>query len=98
MFNYVLNGKEEIIDEFKNNCQYYYGEPITINNEKGFLVNAYLNNGEIYAKIKTNKGFVETKIKNYKIKDTIKEDYLEEINNINRINKNKVICSGCLIG
>ena len=97
LFNYILNEKGEIIEEFKNNCQYYYGEPITINKEKGFLVNAYKKNNDIYVKIKTNKGFIETKANNLNIKDTIKEDYFEEINNINKINQNKAICSGCLI-
>ena len=93
LFNYILNEKEEIIEEFRNNCEYYYGEPITINNQKGFLVNVYKKEDDIYAKIKINMGFIESKIKNFKIKDTLKE----EENDININIENKAICSGCII-
>ena len=95
LFNYVLNEKEEIIEEFKENCQYYYGEPVTINNQKGFLVNVYKSNNDdsIYAKIKIKKSFINTKINNIQIKDTIKEENKENNNSKN----NTTICSGCNI-
>ena len=93
LFNYILNEKEEIIEEFKNSCEYYYGEPITINNQKGFLINMYEKQDGIFAKIKLNKGFLETKIKDYKIKDTLKEEGNQRI----IIDQNTAICSGCLI-
>ena len=95
LFNYVLNEKEEIVEEFKDNCQYYYGEPVTINNQKGFLVNVYKSNNDenIYAKIKIKKSFINTKINNMQIKDTIKEE-----NNVrNNAKNNTTICSGCNI-
>ena len=98
LFNYIFNEKEEIIEEFKNNCQYYYGEPVTINNKKGFLVNVYKNHKEIYAKIRlNNKGFFDSSIENIKIKETIKEDKYIGKNNNNLIEQNKTICSGCYI-
>ena len=94
LFNYILNEKEEIIEEFKGNCEYYYGEPVTINNQKGFLIYMYEKKDEVFAKIKLNKGFLETKIKNnYKIKDTLKGGG----NDGNITNQNTAICSGCLI-
>jgi len=95
LFNYVLNEKEEIIEEFKDNCQYYYGEPVTINSQKGFLVNVYKSNNDdgIYAKIKIKKSFINTKINDIQIKDTIKEENRENNNSRN----NTTICSGCNI-
>ena len=94
LFNYILNENGEIIEEFKNNCEYYYGEPVTINNQKGFLVNIYKdNNNNIHAKIKINKGFINEIVKNNKIKDTVKKGK----NDINVLNNNSAICSGCLI-
>ena len=96
LFNYILNENEEIIEEFKNNCQYYYGEPVTINGHLGYLVNVYKNNNEIFTKIKISNGFINTKIENSKIKDTIKEE--KDLNNeILSNNQNKAICSGCII-
>ena len=92
LFNYILNEKGEIIEEFKSNCEYYYGEPITINNQKGFLVNVYKDNNLIYAKIKINKGFINEIVKDNKIKDTHKEE-----NKTNIVNQNQEICSGCFI-
>ena len=95
LFNYILNENEEIIEEYKINCQYYYGEPVDIDGQKGFLVNVYKNeDDEIYAKVKINKSFIDKKIDNIKIKETIKE---EEKFDENFAKRNTAICSGCII-
>ena len=38
LFNYLINEEGEIIEEYENNCEFYYGEPVMINNTKGYLV------------------------------------------------------------
>ena len=96
LFNYIINEKEEIIEEYKNNCEYYYGEPVTIKKQKGFLVNVYKNKNETYAKIKIINGFIDSSIDNITIKDTIKEEKYNGTND-NIIDQNKTICSGCYI-
>ena len=99
IFNYVLGENDEIMEEFRSNCQYYYGEPVTINSNLGYLVNAYKLNDDVFVKIKINDGYINTKIGNNRIKETIKED-LREIKKdiILKNNKNQTaICSGCII-
>ena len=95
IFNYIINEKGEIVEEFKNNCFYYYGEPVFVKDNKGFLVNMYKNNkSEICAKIQVNNGILETKIRGSDIKETIKK----EINDENTTNENNdEVCSGCEI-
>ena len=97
LFNYLLNEKEEIVEEYMNNCQYYYGEPVKINNNYGYLVNAYKEKEEIFVKVKTNDGFINSKIGNEKIKETLKEEIKEVKNDVILNNQNKAICSGCNI-
>ena len=99
IFNYIINENEEIQEEFMNNCQYYYGEPVTINNHLGYLVNAYQLNDDVFVKIKTNdEGFINTKIGNNMIKETIKEDIKEIKKEIVLKTKTQpAICSGCII-
>lgn len=62
---------------------------------KRFLVNVYKSNNDdsIYAKIKIKKSFINTKINNIQIKDTIKEENKGNNNSKN----NTTICSGCNI-
>ena len=94
IFNYILDDKGEIIEEFRNNCFYYYGEPVFLKDNKGYLVNMYKNNkSEICAKIQVNNGIVETKIKGSDIKEIIKKDFMD---NIATNNDNDEICSGCM--
>ena len=95
IFNYVINDKGEIIEEFKNNCFYYYGEPVYYKDKKGYLVNMYKNNkSEICAKIHFNNQIIETKVKGTGIKEIIKGDY-----NGSTMNSpdNDEVCSGCFI-
>ena len=39
LFNYLINEKGEIIEEFKEDCKFYYGEPVTVDKTKGYLIN-----------------------------------------------------------
>ena len=95
IFNYIINDKGEIIEEIKNNCFYYYGEPVKIKNTKGFLINMYKNEkSEICAEIQTNHEIVKTKIRGSDIKETIKKNEMK-YNSI--IQNNDEICSGCII-
>ena len=60
IFNYIINDKGDIVEEFKNNCFYYYGEPVCWKDNKGFLVNMYKNEkSEICAKIQVNNKILE---------------------------------------
>jgi hypothetical protein len=96
IFNYILNDNGEIIEEFKNNCFYYYGEPVYYKNNKGFLVNMYKNEkSEICAKIQVNNKILEAKVKGSDIKETIKKEYNGYTENNNQ--DNDEICSGCKI-
>ena len=95
IFNYIINDEGEIIEEFKNNCFYYYGEPVFFKDKKGFLVNMYKNEkSEIVAKIQVKNSILETRVKNSDIKETIKKEIEDE--NINNQNNDEV-CSGCEI-
>ena len=75
LFNYIINEKGEIEEEFDNDCQYYYGEPVTVNNSKGYLINVYKNNNEeIYAKVKIKIGYLNVKVLQSKlIKESVKD-------------------------
>ena len=95
IFNYIINDKGEIIEEFKNNCFYYYGEPVVVKNTKGFLINMYKNEkSEIVARVQVNSSVIETKVRNSDIKETIKNEI--EVENTNSQNNDEV-CSGCEI-
>ena len=95
IFNYIINDEGEIIEEFKNNCFYYYGEPVVVKNTKGFLINMYKNEkSEMVARVQVNSSVIETKVRNSDIKETIKNEI--EVENTNSQNNDEV-CSGCEI-
>ena len=111
-FNYVYeNNKtdtESILQEYVNNCYFYYGEPITVNGKMGFLVNIFKNedNDKVYIKIKLKKGYYETNVIEKKIiKETVKVTEEEDGKEIEE-GKNKngpeqeqggVFCGSCII-
>ena len=96
IFNYVINDNGDIIEEFMNNCLYYYGEPVKYKNTKGFLINMYKNEkSEICAEIQTNNGIVETKVRGSDIKETIKTNSMNLSSSA--IKNNDEICSGCIL-
>ena len=99
---------ESILQEYVNNCYFYYGEPITVNGKMGFLVNIFKNedNDKVYIKIKLKKGYYETNVIEKKIiKETVKiteeEDgkEIEEGKNKNGPEQEQggVFCGSCII-
>ena len=106
LFNYVLNDKEQIIQEF-NNSEFYYGEPVNIDGKSGYLVNisgSGNNSDKVSVKIKLIKGYFESRISKKKIiKETLKcteETSVKvtvEAHPVREINKGNSICGGCLL-
>ena len=88
LFNYIIDNKDQIINVFAENCEYYFGEPVSIDRNAGYL--AYMakndNEKEIYVKIKLKNGYFIGKVLPEKvIKETVKN--LPNINNNNSNNK-----------
>ena len=112
IFNYIFDEKYDIIYEYSNNCEFYYGEPVTVNGKNGFIVNimkeegAKLNN-MVNVRIKLKKGFFTGKINSDKIiKETYKKQgnlaidlLLNENKEKNEKKNDEVICGSqvCLI-
>jgi hypothetical protein len=107
-FNYIYDNNDsaenlEIIRENLHDCEYYYGEPITVNGKMGFLINIYeKENDKVYIKIKLNKGYYETNtIKKKIIKETVKICNFENTDicssKQNNNENSNVFCGGCLI-
>jgi len=75
LFNYIVDNKEQITNCFADNCQYYFGEPVTIDGNIGYLIYMSKNEGEkeIYVKVKLKNGYFVSKVFPEKIiKETIK--------------------------
>ena len=107
-FNYIYDNNNsnnsEITEEYFNDCEFYYGEPITVNGKIGYLINIYKKDDtdKVYIKIKINKGYYETNIVKKKIiKETLKLQNLEttDISSYKQNNddSSRVFCGGCLI-
>ena len=107
-FNYIYEGtnteNSEISEEYIKDCEFYYGEPITVNGKIGYLINIYKkdDNDKVYVKIKLNKGYYETNTAKKKvIKETVKTYNLETTdiisNKQNNDDSSRVFCGGCLI-
>ena len=107
-FNYIYdsNNKEnsEITEEYINDCEFYYGEPITVNGKIGYLINICKrdDSDKVYIKIKINKGYYETNIAKKKIiKETVKLNNFEttDITSTKQNNEDssRVFCGGCRI-
>ena len=101
LFNYEFDGSQNVKKEHKGDCQFYYGEPVTVNGKRGFIENIVKKEGEednedpiVQIRIKLKKGFYTNEIKCSKI---IKEIYkkssnlnIEEfLNRISQNNNNK---------
>ena len=107
-FNYIYDSNKtensEISEEYIKDCEFYYGEPITVNGKIGYLINIYKkdDNDRVYIKIKLDKGYYETNISKKKvIKETVKS-YNSETTDFSSIKQNndddnRVFCGGCLI-
>ena len=107
-FNYIYENNNtensEITEEYINDCEFYYGEPITVNGKVGYLINIYKkdDSDKVYIKIKLNKGYYETNIVKKKIiKETVKLYNLETTDTSsmkqNNDDSSRVFCSGCII-
>ena len=108
IFNYIFDEENNIINEFSHNCEFYYGEPVTIDGKIGFIINitkAEDNKGnkKVNFKIKIKKGFfsgqtnVDKIIKEtYKKPGKINIDLLinegKENQNKKNIEKTELIC------
>ena len=112
IFNYIYDENKKITKEYANNCEFYYGEPVTIDGKYGFIVNITKEEEKdsniVDIKIKLRKGFFTGKINvNKIIKETYKkyentniDSFLnEEKENKKNIGKEEVVCGSqvCLI-
>ena len=112
IFNYIYDNttteNSEITEEYMNDCEFYYGEPITVNGKSGYLINIYKrdDNEKVYIKIKLNKGYYETVISRKKIiKETVKiyNSETTDLSNSKQINEEinndgtRTYCGGCNI-
>ena len=112
IFNYVFDNEYNITKEYLNNCEFYYGEPVTVSQKSGFIVDITKEEGKkesnnVNIRIKLKKGYFTTKIGIDKIfKETYKkkgnldiDSLLNEGNNKIKEKENEVVCGSqvCLI-
>ena len=99
-FNYLINVEGEVVEEFKDICYYYYGEPIKYYDKMGYIMNIYNKaDNNSYMKIKFRDKIEEIKYGNNNIiKETLKDNnIIKSHHNFKFINE-KVVCSGdCII-
>jgi hypothetical protein len=97
IFNYLFNENNEIINQYKKDCQFYYGEPVKINNDRGYLTNIFKKGNEFYCKVRLEKGYYEFNLKD-NIKETIKVTNFDGDDNNNTDNKKQIHkCASCYI-
>ena len=94
IFNYLIDEEGKIIEEYENNCKYYYGEPVIVDQTRGYLINITQKDDDIYAKIKIDKDYLNIKYTpNIIEKETIKDNNARKNNN-----NDTVFCNeGCII-
>ena len=102
-FNFVLDQNGKIIEEYINNCQFYYGEPVKTEKGPGYVLNAYRdNNNNLFVDVKLNKGMCKVKLlPGMNIKETLKMENnngndLGHVNVKKKKSKNS-FCDGCII-
>ena len=99
LFNFVIKDNEEV-SENEGVCNYYYGEPVTTEQGKGFLVDVFTEAGEVFAKVKLSKGFCKISLnKDKQIKETLKNEVIGDgmIQNVPTKKNSKTICGKCMI-
>ena len=61
LFNYIFDEDDNIKSEYLKNCDFYYGEPVTIDGKSGYIVKITKekdkNNNYVNIRIKLKKGF-----------------------------------------
>ena len=94
-FNFEFDENSgKIIRENRCSCLFYYGEPVSVKQGKGFLVNIFVDNNEYFAKIKLKKGFCIVRVRDEpNMKETIKDLDSGDIESVEEV-ENKKSC-GC---
>ena len=102
LFNYLLDNKNQIINAFAENCQFYYGEPVSIDGNPGYLEYIQKNNNEkeVKVKIKLKNGYFISKVFPEKvIKETVKGFEYPKVNRNNKVGgvveKRDSVCGSC---
>ena len=58
IFNFAFDKDNNITEEYLENCNFYYGEPVIVDGKRGFIVNiTQQKENEVTIKIKLKKGF-----------------------------------------
>ena len=78
LFNYIYDENNNIINEYLNSCEFYYGEPVIVDGKNGFIVDIKKEkekkNNVVEIKVKLKKGFFNERINPNKIfKETFKK-------------------------
>ena len=70
LFNYEFDGKNNVKKQHKLDCQFYYGEPVTVKGKRGFITDIKKKEGEnndedytVTIKIKIKKGHLTNELK-----------------------------------
>ena len=98
LFNYILDGKGNIINAFLDNCQFYFGEPVNVGGKYGYLmqINKIEGKQEVNVRIKFKDGyFIGTLPIEQIIKETVKSN--SSIKNLipNEVEKKDSVCAHC---
>ena len=69
LFNYVFDGKGNVVNVFINNCQFYFGEPVNIGGKYGYLMFMAKIDGkkEVNVKVKFKDGYFISNINLLKV-------------------------------
>ena len=101
IFNYIFYENKNILKEYTNDCEFYYGEPVIIDGKFGFMINITKKDedeefNDVDIQIKLRKGFFKGTINvNKIIKETYKKHGNIDIDSLfnedkhNKINKDK---------
>ena len=95
IFNYLINKDGEIVEEYNEDCYYYYGEPIKYKDKRGYIIKVYKKEDNLfYLKIKFEDKIREIKYdpKNI-IKETLKDNNLTKEHNNFKFIHDRVTCT-----
>ena len=99
LFNYEFDGNDNVKKQHKLDCQFYYGEPVTVNGKRGFIVSIEKKDKDdndedfvVIIKIKLKKGFYINELKCSKIVKEIykKPNKLNIDDCLNKINQDTI--------
>ena len=95
IFNYLINKDGEIVEEYNDDCYYYYGEPVKYKDKRGYVIQVYKKEDNLfYLKIKFEDKIREIKYdpKNI-IKETLKDNNLIKEHNNFKFIHDRVTCT-----